>query len=214
MSRLHRPYPHWPQPTQGANWVASFALALLWTLPAPSQPREKKPRPEGHPPAQSAQHPSKPTASPRGASPGGQHASPPPRTSAQVQDWQNQKGWVQNDSWQGHDSWPNSRARQWENEHRTWPQRGGYGGFLIPQAMYRTTFGQRHLFRLRTRPTIFLGFPRFQYGGFSFLLVDPWPESWPEDWYSAEELYIEWNNGYYLHHRGHPTIALAIAVMR
>jgi hypothetical protein len=29
-----------------------------------------------------------------------------------------------------------------------------------------------------------MGYPRFQYGGFSFMLVDPWLEYWAEDWYA------------------------------
>jgi hypothetical protein len=58
-----------------------------------------------------------------------------------------------------------------------------------------------------------MGYPRFQYGGFSFLMVDPWPESWPEDWYSRDDVYIDYNNGYYLYNRRDPGVALAITVV-
>jgi hypothetical protein len=44
-----------------------------------------------------------------------------------------------------------------------------------------------------------MGYPRFQYGGFSFMLVDPWPEYWAEDWYDTDDLYIDYDDGYYLY---------------
>jgi len=32
------------------------------------------------------------------------------------------------------------------------------------------------------------GYPRFQQDGFSFMLVDPWPQDWPEDWYATDDV--------------------------
>ena len=52
----------------------------------------------------------------------------------------------------GHSTWQQSRARQWESEHRTWAQRGGYGGYYIPQDRFRSRFGNQHWFRMRTGP--------------------------------------------------------------
>ena len=63
-----------------------------------------------------------------------------------------------------------------------------------------------------SRPSIYRGYPRFEYGGFSFLLVDPWPEYWQEDWYQSDDVYIDYEDGYYLHNRSHPGIRLAITV--
>ena len=53
---------------------------------------------------------------------------------------------------------------------------------------------------------------RFFYGGYSFLLVDPYPEYWPEDWYSADDVYIDYDDGYYLYNRSYPYVRLAITV--
>jgi hypothetical protein len=61
-------------------------------------------------------------------------------------------------------------------------------------------------------PVIYDGYPRFAYGGFSFLLVDPWPEYWATNWYSTDDLYIDYNSGYYLYDRRYPGIGLAITV--
>ncbi len=74
------------------------------------------------------------------------------------------------------------------------------------------SFGSQHWFRLRYRPTIYMGYPRFSYGGFQFLLVDPWPEYWNENWYQADDVYIDQDDGYYLYNRRYPGIRLAITV--
>jgi hypothetical protein len=44
------------------------------------------------------------------------------------------------------------------------------------------------------------------------LLVDPWPEYWSDNWYSADDLYIDYDNGYYLYNRSYPDVRLAITV--
>ena len=65
---------------------------------------------------------------------------------------------------------------------------------------------------MRTRPVMYMGYPRFFYGGYSFLLVDPYPEYWPEDWYSADDVYIDYDDGYYLYNRSYPYVRLAVTV--
>jgi hypothetical protein len=57
-----------------------------------------------------------------------------------------------------------------------------------------------------------MGYPRFSYGGFWFLLVDPWPGSWAENWYSTDDVYIDYADGYYLCNRTYPGVRLAITV--
>jgi hypothetical protein len=91
-------------------------------------------------------------------------------------------------------------------------QRGGYGGYYIPQNTYNLSFGSRHWFRMHGQPAIYMGYPRFSYGGFWFLLVDPWPGSWAENWYATDDVYIDYADGYYLCDRRHPSFRLAITV--
>ncbi|MGD0500519.1 MAG: hypothetical protein ABSC23_19025 [Bryobacteraceae bacterium] len=62
------------------------------------------------------------------------------------------------------------------------------------------------------RPVMYMGYPRFSYGGFSFMLVDPWPESWADNWYATDDVYIDYDNGYYLYNRRHPGVGLAVTV--
>ncbi len=137
----------------------------------------------------------------------------PHRTEQQAVAWQKQRGWLQRGGWQGNNTWQRSRAQQWEREHRTWVQRGGYGGYYIPQDRFNLYFGRQHWFRVHSRPIIYMGYPRFSYGGFTFLLVDPWPEYWAENWYEADDVFIDYDDGYYLYNRRSPSVRLAITVV-
>jgi hypothetical protein len=134
------------------------------------------------------------------------------RSREQAEAWQKQRGWLNKGGWHGHDSWQKNRAQHWAVEHRTWAQRGGYGGYYIPRERFGMYFGPAHFFRIRTRPVIFMGYPRFEYAGFSFLMVDPWPEYWAENWYDSDDVYIDFEDGYYLCNRRRPGVRLAITV--
>jgi hypothetical protein len=112
-------------------------------------------------------------------------------------------------AWEGH------RAHDWKSEHRDWNQRGGYNGYRIPEDRYRGYFGPSHAFRIYSYPVVVVGgYPRFQYGGFWFSVVDPWPEYWPDDWYNNDDVYIEYyGDGYYLYNRSrYPQDRIAISV--
>ena len=60
---------------------------------------------------------------------------------------------------------------------------------------------------------LFGGYPRFQYNGYWFSLLDPWPEYWSDDWYDNDDVYIDYyNDGYYLFNRRHPGVGIAVSV--
>jgi hypothetical protein len=110
--------------------------------------------------------------------------------------------------------WQQHRAHNWQSEHRTWQQRGGYNGYHIPDDHYRGYFGRDHQFLIRTLPVVVIGgYPRFQYGGYWFSLVDPWPEYWSNNWHENDEVYIDYfDDGYYLYNRRYPGNRMAITV--
>ena len=57
------------------------------------------------------------------------------------------------------------------------------------------------------------GYPRFQYSGYWFSMVDPWPEYWANDWYDTDDVYVTYvDNGYYLFNRRHPQTGIAINI--
>jgi len=112
------------------------------------------------------------------------------------------------------DVWQQHRARAWQSEHRSWQQRGGYSGYRIPDDRYRGYFGRSHYFRIYSQPLVVVGgYPRFQYEGYWFSLVDPWPEYWSDDWYDSDDVSIEYfGDGYYLYNRRYPGDRIAVNV--
>jgi hypothetical protein len=107
----------------------------------------------------------------------------------------------------------NNRAHSWQSEHRTWQQRGGYNGYRVPDDQFREYYGQDHAFRIYSLPVVFVGGgQRFQYGGYWFGLIDPWPEYWSSDWYDSDDVYVNYDrDGYYLYNRRYPSDRVAIS---
>jgi hypothetical protein len=115
---------------------------------------------------------------------------------------------VQQAAWQQH------RSQRWDSDHRSWQQRGGYNGYRIPDDRFRGYFGQDHGFRIYGLPFLVVGgYPRFQYDGYWFSMVDPWPGYWANDWYDTDDVYVTYvDNGYYLFDRRYPNVGIAISI--
>jgi len=45
------------------------------------------------------------------------------------------------------------------------------------------------------------------------MMVDPWPQDWDSNWYATDDVYVGYDNGYYLYNRVHPGEAIAITVI-
>ena len=110
--------------------------------------------------------------------------------------------------------WLKYRSHSWQSEHRDWQQRGGYNGYRIPDDRYGRYFGQNHRFHINSLPLVVVGgYPRFQYGGFWFSVVDPWPEYWSNNWYDSDDVYIDYSrDGYYIYNRRYPNDRIAVMV--
>ncbi len=112
-------------------------------------------------------------------------------------------------------TWQQHRAQNWQSEHRSWQQRGGYNGYRIPNNYYGSYYGQRHSFRVYNQPFMVVGgYPRFQYGGYWFSMIDPYPEYWGRNWYQTDDVYVAYSgDGYYLYNRRYanrPGVAISI----
>ena len=107
-----------------------------------------------------------------------------------------------------------SRAKSWDDDHRTWGQRGGYNGYRVPEDRYRRYWGSNHYFRIYRLPMVFVGgYPRFQYDGYWVTFVDPWPGNWAANWYETDDVYIDYSDdGYYLYDRRYPGIPIAVTI--
>jgi hypothetical protein len=107
-----------------------------------------------------------------------------------------------------------SRAHSWDNDHRSWRQRGGYTGYRIPEDRFRAYYGRDHVFRIYSLPMLFVGgYPRFRYDGYWVTFVDPWPETWPANWYETDDVYLDYtDDGYYLYDRVRPGPGIAVTI--
>jgi len=109
--------------------------------------------------------------------------------------------------------WVQMKAKDWDREHRTWVQRGGYVGYRVPDDKFTMYFGPEKTFRINTLPYRDMsGRPYFQYNGYWMTIVDPWPQTWPEGWYDTDDLYVRWDNGYYLYNRKYPDVGLSLEI--
>jgi hypothetical protein len=59
-----------------------------------------------------------------------------------------------------------------------------------------------------------MGYPQFVYRGYNFVVLDPWPEFWPDDWYRTDEVAVDYDDGYDLFSRRDPQVRLAIMLVR
>jgi hypothetical protein len=79
----------------------------------------------------------------------------------------------------------------------------------IPDDRFRSNFGSEHRFRIGS-PRMVDGYSRFEYGGFSFGFVQPWPV----DWYYTDDVYVEYIDGaYYLCDPYYPGVHVGISVV-
>jgi hypothetical protein len=86
---------------------------------------------------------------------------------------------------------------------------GGHGGGHITSARFTASFGSAHHFRM-SRPVIYQGYSRFNYGGYYFGFYDPWPA----DWGYSDNVYVDYIDGqYYLIDLAHPGMRLVVNVV-
>jgi len=83
------------------------------------------------------------------------------------------------------------------------------GSGRIPDDRFHANFGQEHVFVIN-EPIMVGGFSRFQYGGFYFGFVDPWPDGW----YYTDDVYVDYiDGGYYLCNPYYPDARVSISVV-
>jgi hypothetical protein len=84
-------------------------------------------------------------------------------------------------------------------------KQGNNGGGRIPADKFKASFGQQHTFRVTQSD---YSNHRFQYGGYSFGFVDPWPSNWL---YTQNVYVIEINGVYYLCNASYPGVNLTLS---
>lgn len=83
------------------------------------------------------------------------------------------------------------------------------GSGRIPDARFHSNFGRQHEFHMGN-PVMVGGYSRFQYGGYWFGFVQPWPVGW----YYTDDVYIDYvDGGYYMFDPYFPGARFAISVI-
>lgn len=107
---------------------------------------------------------------------------------------------------QDRDKHPDQQAHQ--DDRQEHPVQGRQGG-RIPDDRFRANFGRQHTFTVG-HPVIVEGTPRFQYGGYWFVIAQPWPAGWGYD----DPVYVDYvDGGYFLLSPVHPGVQIAINVI-
>jgi len=184
------------------SFLSTSALSLLLTTSsfvyAQEQRDEPKPAEEARPAA--VKPAPDETKSPK------QDEAKPQKQEEQQQD----KDKIQNNKEKKEDNKP--AAQQEERDSKSANQTradAGHGGGRIPDDKFRAHFGRQHTFKVQ-RSTIVGGQPRFQYGGYSFTLVDAWPAGWAY----TDDCYVDYVDGeYFLFDVLHPGVRIAIVVV-
>jgi hypothetical protein len=83
---------------------------------------------------------------------------------------------------------------------------GDKGAGRIPDDRYKANFGQQHTFRVTQAD---YSSHRFEYGGYSFGFVDPWPSNWL---YTQNVFVIDIDGVYYLCNPMYPGVNIALTV--
>jgi hypothetical protein len=110
---------------------------------------------------------------------------------------------------------PREEAKPAHEQHGQEAERGGKQArpagksAHIPEEKFRASFGRQHTFVVN-RPVIVQGQPRFQFSGFWFAIVDPWPA----EWLYTDDCYVDYVDGdYFLFDVLHPGLRVAVFVV-
>jgi flagellum-specific peptidoglycan hydrolase FlgJ len=86
-------------------------------------------------------------------------------------------------------------------------------GARIPDAKFKSSFGQQHRFvvnRVITQRTVVVGQTQFVYSGYTFVFMDPWPAGWAY----TDDCYIDYiNDEYVLVDVLHPGVYITLTVI-
>ena len=100
----------------------------------------------------------------------------------------------------------NAHSQQQHQAQAKTEQRHGGGG-RIPDDRFRAHFGNEH--RFRVTESNYRQDRRFQYGGYWFGFVDPWPTNWL---YTQDVFVIDIDGVYYLCNPAYPGVNVALSV--
>jgi len=105
----------------------------------------------------------------------------------------------------GKNNKPEEKSAQQAKPEQQQKQAAGNRGGQIPADKFKANFGEQHSFRVSQSD---YSNHRFQYGGYSFGFVDPWPSNWL---YTQNVYVIEIDGVYYLCNASFPGVNLVLS---
>src|SRR5580692_7886424 len=212
--------------------MSTAALFLLFGIAAPANGRQEKPEEKASPPKQQQeakpekqqpqakapkqeQQAKAPKQEPQPKSEKQQQANAPKQEQAKPEKQQQQAKTQQQQPHQQQVKSSSSHAPQRTQQaiatQRAQPalRLSARGSGRIPDDRFHANFGRGHDFHMGN-PVLVGGYSRFQYGGFWFGFVQPWPSGW----YYTDDVYIDYvDGGYYMYNPYYPGARFSISVV-
>ncbi len=201
------------------SFVGTSALLLALGVAAPAhaqdqhddadKPKQQEPKPEENKPPKTPNDQPRPDKEKQATPPKEQPRSEDPKTAKQ-EEKQNEQPQKEQEKAQKEQEKSQQRGNE---QQRQYAQQGGgqesRGGGRIPDDRFKAHFGREHHFHVG-HPEVVGGRPRFSYGGYSFIIVQPWPADWGYD----DDVYVVDDGGvYYLCDVAHPGVQLELNVV-
>jgi hypothetical protein len=192
--------------------ISSTALFLLLGTTAPANARQEKQEEKAKPAKQEQQ--AKPEKQQQAKGQQDQQRQQQDKSAKQQQQQQakgQQEQQRQPRQQQAASSQRPQRTQQEEARQRAQPafRLSARSSGRIPDQRFRSNFGREHRFRIGN-PVFVDGYSRFQYGGYWFGFVEPWPVGW----YYTDDVYIDHaDGGYYMYDPYYPGARFAITVV-
>lgn len=174
---------------------------------APKQEQEARPAKQQEAKAPKQEQQAKPEKQEQARAPKQEQEAKPAKQQEQAKGQQEQQQHQQ----QAASSQRPQRTPQAEATQRAQPELrlSARGSGRIPDERFRSNFGREHEFRIGN-PVLVGGYSRFQYGGYWFGFVEPWPAGW----YYTDDVYIDYvDGGYYMYDPYYPGARFAISVV-
>lgn len=175
----------------------------------PEKQQAAKPAPEAKPEKQQQAKAAKPAPQPKAAKQEPAKATKPAKQSKPEKQEQ-AKAQTEQQAKPGNGKRPERTAAQ-EQRQRSQPalRLSARGSERIPDDRFHANFGESHTFVIN-EPVMVGGYSRFQYGGFWFGFVQPWPDGW----YYTDDVYVDFIGGeYVLINPYYPGVQVGISVV-
>jgi hypothetical protein len=175
----------------------------------PEKQQATKPAPEAKPEKQQQAKTAKPTPQPKAAKQEQAKAAKPGKE-AKPEKQEQAKARTEPQAKPGNGQRPERTAAQ-EQRQRSVPalRLSERGTGRIPDERFHANFGESHTFVIN-EPVMVGGYSRFQYGGFWFGFVQPWPDGW----YYTDNVYVDFIGGeYVLINPYYPGVQVGISVV-